>query len=239
MKTLTRDEAKAGSMTLAEAGTATYWRALQIEGTLSGLMCRQSSSFEEWQSMFETMTETRPWMHLPSEEQPYGDLYSWLGAKFKIGEIPMTRKHLVAIVDAYNPGSGKQVVAKFEKKLDQPYVAVGKVGNPNRDPRTGRLTNGYPGNDRSQSDARRGNSTDYLMAQLIDKGVDVLAEIGPGKQFKTAAEAARHYGITKPRSRYEVSPSVNLDNAAQRIIEVLGADKAAELVAHLTTHLTK
>ena len=77
------------------------------------------------------------------------------------------------------------------------------------------------------------------MAQLIDKGVDVLAEIGPGKQFKTAAEAARHYGITKPRSRYEISPSVNLDNAALRIIEVLGTDNAAELVAHLTNRLSK
>lgn len=229
MKTLTPDEAKAGSMTLAEAGTATYWRALQIEGTLSGLMCRQSSSFEEWQSMFETMTETRPWMHLPSEENAYGDLYTWLGAKFKIGDTPMTRKHLVAIVDAYNPGSGKQVVAKFEKQLDQPYVAVGQVGRPKGS------KNGAPGPNKQRGQ----NNVDVLMARLRSMGVDVLAEIGAGKQFKTAAEAARHYGITKPRSRYEISPSVNLDNAAQRIIEVLGSDKAAELVAHLTTHLTK
>jgi hypothetical protein len=225
-------------MTIEEAGEATYWRALQIEGALTGLMCRQSSSFEEWQSMFTSMTETRPWMHLPSEQEPYGDLYSWLGAKFKVGDVPMTRKHLVAIVDAYHPGSGKQVVAKFEKKLDQPYVAVGSKNN-NPSGRNQHSRSSYPGNATSQTDARRGNSTDYLMAQLAHIGVDCQAEIGEGKRFASAAEAARHYGITKPRSRYEISPSVNLDNAAQRIIEVLGADKAAELVAHLTTHLTK
>ena len=235
MKTLTRDEAKAGSMTLEEAGKATYWRALQIEGTLSGLMCRQSSSFEEWQSMFETMTETRPWLHLPSEKDAYGDLYTWLGAKFKIGETPMTRKHLIAIVDAYNPGSGKQVVAKFEKKLDQPYVAVGSKNN-NPSGRNQHDSSSAPGH---ATNPRGQNNVDYLMARLIDMGVDVTAEIGAGKQFKTAAEAARHYGITKPRSRYEISPSVNLDNAALRIIEVLGTDNAAELVTHLTNRLAQ
>jgi hypothetical protein len=229
MTKLTADQARAGSMTIEEAGEATYWRALQIEGALTGLMCRQSSSFEEWQSMFTSMTETRPWMHLPSEQEPYGDLYSWLGAKFKVGDVPMTRKHLVAIVDAYHPGSGKQVVANFEQKLDQPYVRVGEAHRPKGS------KNGAPG----PSKQRGQNNVDVLMARLRSMGVDVLAEIGEGKRFASAAEAARHYGITKPRSRYEISPSVNLDNAAQRIIEVLGADKAAELVAHLTTHLTK
>ena len=236
MTKLTADQARAGSMTIEEAGEATYWRALQIEGALTGLMCRQSSSFEEWQSMFTSMTETRPWMHLPSEQEPYGDLYSWLGAKFKVGDVPMTRKHLVAIVDAYHPGSGKQVVANFEQRLNaSPY----KPGTNGGGSGNNQHSNRYPGNGSTQSDARRGNSTDYLMAQLAHIGVDCQAEIGEGKRFASAAEAARHYGITKPRSRYEISPSVNLDNAAQRIIEVLGADKAAELVAHLTTHLTK
>jgi len=148
----------------------------------------------------------------------------------------MTRKHLVAIVDAYNPGSGKQVVANFEQRLNASPYKPGEPGAASGDQHWKRSGNRYPGNG---NDARRGNSADYLMAQLAHIGVDCQAEIGEGKRFASAAEAARHYGITKPRSRYEISPSVNLDNAAQRIIEVLGADKAAELVAHLTTHLTK
>jgi len=226
-------------MTIEEAGNATYWRALQLEGSLTALMCRQSSSFEEWQSMFNSMTETRPWMHLPSEEKPYGDLYSWLGAKFKIGDAPMTRKHLVAIVDAYHPGSGRQTVTNFEKKLDQPYVAVGQRGGNNNPAGRKGKNQSYPDNVDSQSDARRGTSADYLMTRLAHMGVDCQAEIGDGKRFATPTEAARHYGILKTRNRYEVSPSVNLDNAAQRIIEVLGQDKAAELVTRLTHHLAQ
>ena len=230
MKKLSADEAKAGSMTIEEAGTATYWRALQIEGTMTGLMCRQSASYEEWESMFKAMTETRPWMHLPSEDAPFGDLYKWLGAKFKVGDQPMTRKHLVAIVDAYHPGTGRQAVTQFEKDLDQPYVAAGKRGQPKKS---------VPEHLTSQRGTRGSTNADYLMARLAHLGVDCQDEIGPDKQFKSAAEAARHYGITKPRSRYEVSPSVNLTHAAQRIIEVLGKDNAAELVTQLTQHLTK
>ena len=76
------------------------------------------------------------------------------------------------------------------------------------------------------------------MARLIAAGVDVVAEVGPGKRFPSVAAAARHYGITKERARYEVSPAVSIDNAAARIVEVLGTDKAAELVTAISSLLT-
>ena len=112
-------------------------------------------------------------------------------------------------------------------------ASVGGNNNPNG--RKGK-NQSYPDNVDSESitATRRGVSADYLMARLIAAGVDVVAEIGPGKQFESVAAAARHYGITKERQRYEVSPSVNISNAAARIVEVLGTDKAAELVAAMT-----
>lgn len=98
----------------------------------------------------------------------------------------------------------------------------------------------YPDKDCSHSvtATRYGTSADYLMARLIAAGVDVVAEIGPSKQFESVAAAARHYRITKERQRYEVNPDVNVGNAAARIVEVLGTDKAAELVAAMTLIIT-
>ena len=230
MKKLSNDEARAGSMTIEEAGTATYWRALQIEGTMTGLMCRQSASYEEWESMFKAMTETRPWMHLPSEDAPFGDLYKWLGAKFRVGDQPMTRKHLVAIVDAYHPGTGRQAVSQFEKDLDQPYVAVGKHGG-------ARTKQRDPDHLDSQRGVRGTTGADYLMARLAHIGVNCQEEIGPDKQFKSAAEAARHYGIVQPRTRYEVSPGVNEEICARRLVEVLGAEKFQRVCSYAHQHI--
>jgi len=236
MKTLTTDEARVGTMTAEEAGEATYERALQIQGAMAALLSRQSAAITDWESLLNSMKTTRPWMHLP-KGKPFQDFYKWLAAQFKIGGQPMTRDQLVAIVDAYAPGRGVPIVAEFEKAIEQPYVAVASPGNPNRDPKTGRLTNPDPDKDRS---ARQyGTSADYLMAQLIAKiGPHVQEEIGPGRQFASVMAAAVHYGIAKRRVRYEVTPDCSTGNAAARIVEVLGPDKAAELVTALTLQLT-
>jgi hypothetical protein len=233
---LTKDEARVGAMTAEEAGVGTYDRALQIQGSLAALISRQSASLEDWTNKLAAMETTRPWMHLPSEAKPYGDVYKWLKAQFTIGGDPLDRDRLVLIIDAYAPGSGLQRVTAFEKAIEQPYVRAKRGGNGNNQHTKSK---GYPDNHSSdQRDARRGTSADYLMARLMAAGIDVVAEIGPGKRFETATAAARHYGITKERPRYEVNPSVNVSKAAARIVEVLGTEKAAELVAAMTLILT-
>ena len=239
MKTLTKNEARAGAMTAEEAGEATYERALQIQGAMAALLSRQSAAITDWESLLNSMKITRPWMHLP-KENPHKDFYKWLAAQFKIGGKPMTREQLVAIVDAYAPGRGVPIVAEFEKAIEQPYVAVASPGAPKGNGNASK-NNPYPGKDcSSQSDRRHGNSADYLMAQLIAKiGPHVQEEIGPGRQFASVMAAAVHYSIAKRRVRYEVTPDCNTNNAATRIVEVLGPAKSAELVTAITLQLTQ
>lgn len=237
MPKLSKEEARVGAMTIEEAGIGTYDRALQIQGSLATLLSRESASLDSWTSKLEAMETTRPWMHLPTEEQPYGDVYKWLSSTFKVGDQPLGRDRLISIIDAYAPGMGKQRVAAFEAAIEQPYVRAkrgGQRGNTNA-----KKNEADPGKDRFNptSAARHGNSADYLMARLIAAGVDVVAEIGPGKRFPSVAAAARHYGITQQRARYELSPAVSIPNAAKKIIEVLGKDKARQLIDEISSNL--
>ena len=236
MKTLTHDEARVGAMTAEEAGEATYERALQIQGAMAALLSRQSAAITDWESLLSTMKTTRPWMHLP-KDQPHKDFYKWLAAQFKIGGEPMSRDQLVAIVDAYAPGRGTPIVAEFEKAIEQPYVAVASPGGNGSNQHT--KSKSYPGNDCSdQASRRRGNKSDYLMARLVaEVGTGVIEEIGPGRKFTSVMAAAVHYGIAKRRVRYEVTPDCNTSNAATRIVEVLGNEKATELITAIALHI--
>ena len=84
MPKLSKEEARVGAMTIEEAGIGTYDRALQIQGSLATLLSRESASLDSWTSKLEAMETTRPWMHLPNEEQPYGDVYKWLSSTLVI-----------------------------------------------------------------------------------------------------------------------------------------------------------
>ena len=237
MKTLTHDEARVGAMTAEEAGEATYERALQIQGAMAALLSRQSAAITDWESLLGTMKITRPWMHLP-KDQPHKDFYKWLAAQFKIGGKPMSRDQLVAIVDAYAPGRGTPIVAEFEKAIERPYVAVASRGAPKGNGNASK-NNPYPDKDCSSRSGRQyGTSADYLMAQLIARvGTDVVERIGPGRDFPSVMAAAVHYGIAKRRLRYEVTPDCNTSNAAARIVEVLGNEKATELITAIALHI--
>lgn len=232
MKTLTKDQARAGAMTAEEAGEGTFERALQIEGSMAALLSRQSSSLEDWSNLLKVMETTRPWEHLPTQDKPYKDVYKWTQTQFKVGDQPLGREQLVRIIDAYAPGRGKPIVADFEKAIAKPYVAVGQHGGK-------RTKQGDPDHLDAQRNLRGSTSADYLMARLIEQeGREVQQLIGPGRQFESIAAAARHYGIAKKRERYEVSATVSVSNAAARIVEVLGPVKAAELVTAITLQLT-
>jgi len=122
---------------------------------------------------------------------------------------------------------------RFEAEIDQPLHA-GKPGNPlgtnqhtrNPDPGKGCSTSG-----------QWGNNADYLMARLLRVDPDVASKIGKGKLYRSINHAAQELGIVARRQRYEVNPEVDVDNAADRIVAVLGTDKAAELVTALTQRL--
>ena len=90
MTMLTKDEARVGAMTAEEAGVGTYDRALQIQGSLAALISRQSASLEDWTNKLAAMETTRPWMHLPSEDKPCGDVYKWLKAQFTLAAVRWT-----------------------------------------------------------------------------------------------------------------------------------------------------
>jgi hypothetical protein len=72
------------------------------------------------------------------------------------------------------------------------------------------------------------------MARLQRLDPEVATKIGKGKPYRSINHAAQELGIVARRQRYELNPEVDLDHAAERILHVLGADKAAELVTALT-----
>jgi hypothetical protein len=238
MKTLTKDEARVGSMTAEEAGVATYDRALQLQGSLAALLSRQSAAISDWQKILNEMEATRPWMHLP-KEKPVKDFYKWLGSTFKVGSKPLDRDQLVAIVDAYAPERGLPIVSAFEKAIETPYFP--KLGTKGGGNGNNQHSNRNPDNGCSQrSDRQRGTSADYLMARLIaEVGAEVVEQIGPGRQFESVMAAAVHYGIAKRRVRYEVTPDAKPINVAGKLIEVLGPEGAAAVAAAITHQLTE
>ena len=85
-------------------------------------------------------------------------------------------------------------------------------------------------------DVGSGNSAAYLAARLKKAGRDdLLAQIGPDKEYRSVRAAAIEAGIVKD------VPVVRLadpEKAAASILERMGEEWAAQLTSHLTTLLT-
>ena len=79
----------------------------------------------------------------------------------------------------------------------------------------------------------RARNVGYLMGRLLQKDADIADKIGKGKQFRSINAAAQHHGLVSKRKRYEINPEVNIGNAANRIVDVLGKEKTAELISAL------
>jgi len=239
MKTLTKAEARAGAMTKEEAGTATVERALQLEGSAIALLCREQMKRDDWEGQLKAWAENRPWEFLPDDAAAkYGKVWAWTASRLTMNSEPLTRDRLVALLAGL---LGTVVLAEtrlqaFEAEIAQPLVAASR-GNPTGANQHQRK--GYPDNfSNPQSQRMRGTDTGYLMARLQRVDPDVASKIGKGKSYRSINHAAQELGIVARRQRYEVSPEVDVDNAADRILAVLGADKAAELVAALTQRIT-
>lgn len=236
MKTLTKAEARAGAMTKEEAGTATVERALQLEGSAIALLCREQMKRDDWEGQLKAWAENRPWEFLPDDAAAkYGKVWTWTASRLTLNGEALTRARLVALLAGLlgTTAMAEERIQAFEAEIEQPLVlANGRPkGHGNFD----------PGKSFSDPQAARmgGNNTGYLMARLQRLDPEVASKIGKGKPYRSINHAAQELGIVARRQRYEVNPEVDVKNAADRIVAVLGADKAAELVAALTQRLSE
>lgn len=215
-------------MTVEEAGVANSDRAIQLQGAAVALLAQQSAKLNDWESMLDSWVENRPWLFLPEElETKYGKWHLWTAATMRFNGEPLTRARLIALLGGLygSVAKAEKRVIEFEKAIEQPLRTThgGKRAK----------GQGYPGN------LGRGNNVGYLMGRLLQKDADIADKIGKGKQFRSINAAAQHHGLIPKRKRYEVNPDVNLNNAANRLVEVLGSEKAGALAVKLTRLLAK
>lgn len=230
MKTLTKAEARAGAMTKEEAGVATVERALQLEGSAIALLCREQMKRDDWESQLKAWAENRPWEFLPDDAAAkYGNVWTWTASRLTLNGEALTRDRLLALLAGLlgTTALAHERILAFEAEIEQPLV-IGHGGK--------RTKQADPDKVDKQA-ARYGTNTGYLMARLQRLDPEVASKIGRGKLYRSINHAAQELGIVARRQRYEVNPEVDVENAADRILTVLGADKAAELVAALTQRL--
>lgn len=238
MKTLTKAEARAGAMTKEEAGTATVERALQLEGSAIALLCREQMKRDDWEGQLKAWAENRPWEFLPDDAAAkYGKVWTWTASRLTMNSEPLTRARLVALLAGLlgTVALAEERLQAFEAEITQPLVREGQQAGPGRGHKTSYPDNGFSD---PQSQRMRGTDTGYLMARLQRIDPDVASKIGKGKPYRSINHAAQELGVVARRQRYEVNPEVDVDNAADRIVAVLGADKTADLVAALTQRIT-
>lgn len=234
MKTLTKNEALAGAMTAEEAGTATLMRALQIQGAAVALLSRGGSQLSDWENTLKSWEQNRPWDLLPEGlETPYGKWDLWTAATLKVNGDPLTRGRLVALLAGLHGETAKAEaqIQAFEKAIEQP-LEVGQGARTDLRPR-------YPDNEVDLVKRARGTNVGYLMGRLLKIDSNIQDKIGKGLEYPSINAAAQSLGVMPKRKRYELNPEVNTNNAATRIVEVLGPAKAAELVTAITLELTQ
>lgn len=236
MKTLTRAEARAGAMTKEEAGTATVERALQLEGSAIALLCREQMKRDDWEGQLKAWAENRPWEFLPDDATTkYGKVWTWTASRLTLNGEALTRARLVALLAGLlgTTALAEERIQAFEVEIEQPL-------QPGQGRRTDLLRVPEQEVERVSGQNWNGSTnTGYLMARLQRLDPEVASKIGRGKPYRSINHAAQELGIVARRQRYEVNPEVDVENAADRILTVLGADKAAGLVAALTQRLAE
>lgn len=236
MRTLSKTEARAGAMTKEEAGVATVERALQLEGSAIALLCREQMKRDDWEGQLKAWAENRPWEVLPDDEETkYGKVWTWTATRLTLNGEPLTRARLVALLAGLlgTTALAEERIQAFEAEIEQPLIKAN-----GRPPKKGNLVpeQGF----RDAQSARMGSTnTGYLMARLQRVDPDIAGKIGPGKEYRSINHAAQELGIVARRQRYELNPEVDVEHAAQKIVKILGTDKAAELVSAITQRITE
>ena len=217
-------------LTVEEAGVATIERAVQLQGAAVALLTQQGSKLDDWDLMLSSWAENRPWQFLPEDlKEKYGKWHAWTAATMTFNGDSLTRDRLVSLLAGLYGSTAKaeERIQAFEKEIEQP-LAVGQGKRTDLQLR-------YPGNEVQKP--RRGNGTGYLMGQLLRKDASIADKIGKDKEYPSIHAAAQAFGLIAARNRYELNADSNLSNAATRIVDVLGAEKAATLLAHLESKL--
>ena len=210
-------------MTVEEAGIATSDRAIQLQGAAVALLAQQSAKLNDWEGMLNSWAENRPWLFLPEDlETKYGKWHLWTAATMRFNGDPLTRSRLIALLGGLygSVAKAEKRVIEFEKAIEQPLRTTHGGKRQKGQGAPGHLAYGS-------------NSVGYLMGRLLQKDADIADKIGKGKQFRSINAAAQHHGLVSKRKRYEINPEVNIGNAANRIVDVLGKEKTAELISAL------
>ena len=214
-------------LTVEEAGVATIERAVQLQGAAVALLTQQGSKLDDWDLMLSSWAENRPWQFLPEDlKDKYGKWHAWTAATMTFNGDPLTRDRLVSLLAGLYGSTAKaeERIQVFEKEIEQPLrVTHGGA----------RKKQGYPDN----LEKRHGTNAGYLMGRLLQKDPGIADKIGKGKDYASINAAAQALGLIAARNRYELNADSNLSNAATRIVDVLGAEKAATLLAHLESKL--
>ena len=219
----TKTSHAAERMTVEEAGIATSDRAIQLQGAAVALLAQQSAKLNDWEDMLNSWAENRPWLFLPEDlETKYGKWHLWTAATMRFNGDPLTRSRLIALLGGLygSVAKAEKRVIEFEKVIEQPL----------RTTHGGKRVKGQGSPGTLESRAR---NVGYLMGRLLQKDAEIADKIGKGKQFRSINAAAQHHGLVSKRKRYEINPEVNIGNAANRIVGVLGKEKTAELISAL------
>ena len=219
-------------LTVEEAGVATIERAVQLQGAAVALLTQQGSKLDDWDLMLSSWAENRPWQFLPEDlKEKYGKWHAWTAATMTFNGDPLTRDRLVSLLAGLYGSTAKaeERIQAFEKEIEQPFIA--------RPGRPAKPKNPYPDKGLVMQKARHGTNVGYLMGRLLRKDPNIADKIGKGKDYASINAAAQALGLIAARNRYELNADSNLSNAATRIVDVLGAEKAATLLAHLESKL--
>lgn len=214
-------------LTVEEAGVATIERAVQLQGAAVALLTQQGSKLDDWDLMLSSWAENRPWQFLPEDlKEKYGKWHAWTAATMTFNGDPLTRDRLVSLLAGLYGSTAKaeERIQAFEKDIKQPLRVT--HGGP-------RVKQAYP----DKLEKRHGTNSGYLMGRLLQKDPGIADKIGKGKDYASINAAAQALGLISVRNRYELNADSNLSNAATRIVDVLGAEKAATLLAHLESKL--
>ncbi len=214
-------------LTVEEAGVATIERAVQLQGAAVALLTQQGSKLDDWDLMLSSWAENRPWQFLPEDlKEKYGKWHAWTAATMTFNGDPLTRDRLVSLLAGLYGSTAKaeERIQAFEKDIKQPLRVT--HGGP-------RVKQAYP----DELEKRHGTNSGYLMGRLLQKDPGIADKIGKGKDYASINAAAQALGLIAARNRYELNADSNLSNAATRIVDVLGAEKAATLLAHLESKL--
>ncbi len=176
-------------------------KAYMAARSMKGLWRARSHDLDSWRRTIEWMTPPGAlpaWKKLPSESNPFNTAKAFFEA-----EVHPDYDKLLAYVEIMLGIEWAKRIA--DNYADKPGPQTGTANNPNHDEQ-GRFAksddhNSHAHNYYGKGEKQRGTSKAYLLERL---SLEVVAEIGKGKRYKSVHEAARKTGVIDVPDRYYV-----------------------------------